>query len=90
MLAPRASRACCAEGQSPLPDGVASAPAAAQSRARRRRGVSNTSPWRVRSGVALPTGRTSFANVVVVADRKGFFAKQGVKVDVQSFGSGLR
>jgi ABC-type nitrate/sulfonate/bicarbonate transport system substrate-binding protein len=41
--------------------------------------------------VALPTGQTSFANVdVVVADKKGFFAKQGVKVSTQNFGSGLK
>jgi NitT/TauT family transport system substrate-binding protein len=41
--------------------------------------------------VALPTGQTSFANAdVVVAEKKGFFAKQGLKVSVQNFGSGLK
>lgn len=41
--------------------------------------------------VGLPTAQTSFANVdVVIAEEKGFFKKQGIDVEVQNFGSGLK
>jgi len=41
--------------------------------------------------VALPTAKTSFANAdVAVAQEKGFFKEQGVKVELQNFGSGLK
>jgi NitT/TauT family transport system substrate-binding protein len=41
--------------------------------------------------IALPTAQTSFANTdVVIAQRKGFFEKQGIEVEIQNFGSGLK
>jgi ABC-type nitrate/sulfonate/bicarbonate transport system substrate-binding protein len=41
--------------------------------------------------IALPTAKTSFANTdVVIAEEKGFFKKQGLKVSLQNFGSGLK
>jgi NitT/TauT family transport system substrate-binding protein len=40
--------------------------------------------------IGLPTGVTSFANSdVVVADAKGFFARQGLQVEVQNLRSGV-
>ena len=41
--------------------------------------------------VGLPTAETSFANSdVVVAQQQGFFEEQGLQVELQNFGSGLR
>jgi NitT/TauT family transport system substrate-binding protein len=41
--------------------------------------------------IGLPTAQTSFANVdVVVAQEQGFFKEQGIDVQVQNFGSGLK
>src|SRR5688572_26466983 len=41
--------------------------------------------------IGLPTAQTSFANVdVVVAQEQGFFKEQGIDVEVQNFGSGLK
>jgi NitT/TauT family transport system substrate-binding protein len=41
--------------------------------------------------VGLPTAQTSFANTdVVIAEQKGFFEEQGIEVEVQNFGSGLK
>lgn len=41
--------------------------------------------------VGLPTAKTSFANAdVAVAQEKGFFKEEGVNVEVQNFGSGLK
>jgi NitT/TauT family transport system substrate-binding protein len=41
--------------------------------------------------IGLPTGQTSFANAdVVVAQKQGFFEEEGLKVEVQNFGSGLK
>jgi ABC-type nitrate/sulfonate/bicarbonate transport system substrate-binding protein len=41
--------------------------------------------------VALPTAQTSFANAdIAVAQAKGYFKQQGVGVELQNFGSGLK
>src|SRR5215217_3202225 len=41
--------------------------------------------------VGLPTAETSFANSdVVVAQQQGFFEDQGLQVELQNFGSGLK
>jgi NitT/TauT family transport system substrate-binding protein len=41
--------------------------------------------------VALPTAQTSFANAdIAVAQAKGYFKQQGLGVEVQNFGSGLK
>ena len=41
--------------------------------------------------VALPTAQTSFANAdIAVAQEKGYFKQQGIGIELQNFGSGLK
>ena len=41
--------------------------------------------------VALPTAQTSFANAdIAVAQAKGYFKEQGIGIELQNFGSGLK
>ena len=41
--------------------------------------------------VALPTAQTSFANAdIAVAQAKGYFKEQGIGIEIQNFGSGLK